>query len=40
LVVVSLASIPRIRFDYDRLTTTKRGGIGFKLQQGDVIIVE
>jgi len=34
------ARFPRIRFDYDRLTTSKRGGIGFKLRDGDVIVVE
>ena len=34
------APIPRIRFDYTRLTTTKTGGISFKLQPGDVIVVE
>lgn len=34
------AKIPRIRFDYDRLTTLKTGGIRFELQDGDVILVE
>ena len=31
---------PRVRFDYDRLTSSKRGGIRFQLQNGDIIVVE
>ena len=34
------ASPSRVRFDYDRLTSCTRCGIHFKLQDGDVIIVE
>ncbi len=32
--------VPLVRFDYERLTNLKTGGIRFKLQDGDVIIVE
>ncbi|MCP4605962.1 MAG: hypothetical protein GY847_36525 [Proteobacteria bacterium] len=31
---------PRIRFDYERLTKQKTGGIEFKLNDGDVVVVE
>jgi len=34
------ADPPRVRFDYDRLTSCPTCGIHFKLQGGDVIIVE
>lgn len=34
------APVLRVRFDYNRLTTTKTGGIQFSLQSGDAIIVE
>lgn len=30
----------RIRFDYERLTTSVKGGIRFRLQDGDVVVVE
>jgi polysaccharide export outer membrane protein len=31
---------PRVRFDYDRLTTSPTGGMNFRLSDGDIVVVE